>query len=553
MQPAFTRFVRSACLPARFPACVPACLPASVLASFAAFSTVCTPATALADGDAVIQPPPPLPSEVTRSLPPEVVEYMRAMQQQMELLQQKAQTQDERIGQLQAENGDRWLTEQRAAQIRSMVKDVLADADTRASLAADGATSGYDKNFFIASADNNFRLNIEGQIQARYAFNHLPSKGMVGGGAAPGEVANEYGFELRRVRMNFFGHVIDHTWAYRVQIAFDRDGGNTGRPLTLEDAFLQKNLDNGLYVRLGQWKNFFNYEEINSSRTQQFAERSVLNQYFTTQFVQGMLVGWETDHVHLYGSYNDGGGNRNIQVIQPTGNPTQWALTGRAEWKLAGEWKEFREMQGWIGSEFAAMLGVAVNWQRAGGVPPAGRASVGNGAIPGLGALAASNSQLALAGWTADLNLRGSGWSAWAAFLGSYAYGGGAEAEARGVNGTLSLGAVVQGGFFVTSNMELIARWEGLWVDSDNNGIVNGAFVPNALVAQTVNIVTLGGNWYFAKNAAKFTLDGGYAFNPIRFNTGIYGESLSGADWRASQTGQGTGEVVVRAQVQVLF
>ena len=36
----------------------------------------------------------------------------------------------------------------------------------------------------------------------------------------------------------------------------------------------------------------FNYEEMNSSRTQQFAERSLLNSYYSTKFVQGVLLGW---------------------------------------------------------------------------------------------------------------------------------------------------------------------------------------------------------------------------------------------------------------------
>lgn len=39
-----------------------------------------------------------------------------------------------RLATLQAQNGDQWLTEARAAEIRSLVQDVLADADTRTSL-----------------------------------------------------------------------------------------------------------------------------------------------------------------------------------------------------------------------------------------------------------------------------------------------------------------------------------------------------------------------------------------------------------------------------------
>jgi hypothetical protein len=116
--------------------------------------------------------------------------------------------------------------------------------------------------------------------------------------------------------------------------------------------------------------------------------------------------------------------------------------------------------------------------------------------------------------------------------------------------GALSLGAVVQGGVFIVPELEFVARWEGLWVQS---GFDPANYAPNALNAQTLNIVTLGLNWYFNKNALKFSLDGGHAFNPVRFQNGLFGENIGGADWRPSWTGQGAGEVVVRGQLQLLF
>ncbi|MFM8732112.1 MAG: porin, partial [Phycisphaerales bacterium] len=333
-----------------------------------------------------------------------------------------------------------------------------ADSEQRASFRADGATSGYDRNFFIASPDGNYRLNIEGQIQSRYSFNFMPTPGLSAGPVVPGGKQNEYGFELRRVRLNFFGNIIDPSWTYRVQIAFERDGTIQNRPLTLEDAFLQKALGGGWFFRMGQWKNFFNYEEINSSRTQQLVERSMLNQYFTTQFIQGALLGWESEHVRTFLSYNDGGGNRNIAVIQKNGNPTDWAFTARADWLLAGAWGQIRDMQGWVGSPFAAMAGVAVNAQRASGVVTDNRLTVGNGAIPGMDGLAVTVAPLNLTSWTADINLRGSGWSGWAAFLGNYMSSSDPDAIARGVGSAVSLGAVVQGGIFAFWLL-LTAHW----------------------------------------------------------------------------------------------
>lgn len=481
-------------------------------------------------------------------------ERMQALQQEIEALRRKSleqeersRAQDDRIRQLEAETGERWLTEQRAEQVRAVVRDVLSDSSQRSSLQQAGATSGYDRNFFIASADGNFRLNLEGQIQVRYAYGSLP----VSATAANSE-SDLFGFELRRMQIALFGNMFDKSVTYRVQLQYQRDASVGAPPLRWADVWMQKALGDGYFVRAGQWKNLYNYEEETSSRTQQMVERSIINDYFNTKFIQGVLLGWESDQLRLFGSFNDGGANRDTGVIQQRANLTEWAFTGRAEWKPFGEWGQIRDMQGWVGSPFALQLGAGVNVQRAGGDPPAQRLAPGNGTIipPGISGLTAASDVMSLLSWTTDVNLRGSGWSAWGAFLGNTIYSGGETARQLGVNGALSLGAVVQGGVFLTEELELVARWEGLWVSS---GFRPGVYAPNSLNSQTLNILTVGMNWYFNKNQLKFQIDGGYAFNPVLFQTGLFGENIAGADWRPSATGVGAGEVVIRGQLQLLF
>ena len=68
---------------------------------------------------------------------------------------------------LRAETSDDWLTEQRSQQIRGLVQDVLADADTRASLQGDGATSGYNGGFFMKSSDGNWLMKVNGATCVR--------------------------------------------------------------------------------------------------------------------------------------------------------------------------------------------------------------------------------------------------------------------------------------------------------------------------------------------------------------------------------------------------
>jgi molybdopterin converting factor small subunit len=69
------------------------------------------------------------------------------------------------VSDLMQEKGESLLTAQRASEIRSVVQDVLSDADTRANLAGTSATAGYDDGFFIASPDGNFKMKINGELR----------------------------------------------------------------------------------------------------------------------------------------------------------------------------------------------------------------------------------------------------------------------------------------------------------------------------------------------------------------------------------------------------
>lgn len=470
---------------------------------------------------------------------------LQRMQTEIEALKLANERQNSEIQAMKQQSGEQWLSEQRADQIRGIVSDVLADSSSRSSLQATAATAGYDKNFFLASADGNFRLNIKGQVQSRFAYNNINSTAANNNGD---QTENEYGFEMRRVKLTFSGHVVDPSWRYEVKMAYERNGGVAGNgsgQVQLEEAFVEKDFGGGVFLRGGQWKNLFNYEEYTSSSSQQFVERSIVNQYFSTKFVQGIVLGVQQEWWRAWGSYNDGGGNRGIQVVQ-TKNLTEWATTGRVEFLLAGGWGQFKDMQGWEGSEFALMLGGGINWQRGTGVQGV-RNSIGNGTLPGMPA--ATGEQVSMLTWTADVNVRGSGWSIFGAVLGNTAYAFAPTATLT--SDPSSFGTVLQGGFFLTPNLELVARYEGLWVTDG----VSGAASANALNNQTLNIVTVGGNWYFAKNSVKFSADVGYAFNAVGFSNGLFGESIAGADWRSTVSAAGTGnhELVIRAQMQLLF
>lgn len=84
-------------------------------------------------------------------------------------------------------------------EVRAIVSEMLSDAETRSSLLQGGGTAGYDKNFFIASSDNNFRINFSGYSQWRYTMSFRDD----GAGNAPTGVAGndnnlETGFTDRK-------------------------------------------------------------------------------------------------------------------------------------------------------------------------------------------------------------------------------------------------------------------------------------------------------------------------------------------------------------------
>ena len=656
---------------------------------------------------------------------------------------QAIKTQAGEIARMKAEEGQEWLTKERAQEIRGIVQDVLADADARTSLQADGATAGWDKGFFLASPDGNFRLKIGGQLQVRYAVSRLSSRsmgqldpgtyqppqtgGFPGGNFPGGTEIRGYqgyygqnadiertarGFEIRRAKLDFSGHVVDPSWQYKMVAVLNQTSGQTafntgsytanqfgtvgtgvaggggssgpgagGGTLGFEDLYINKVVDNNWSVKVGQFKSPFLKEELTSSKYQLAVERSLVNQMFSTKFTQGIEVTWQNDMFRVIGSFNDGGNNANTSAVignnaYNLGTFTEWAITGRAEWKIAGNWKQFDDFSSYRGEEFGMYVGAGVNFQQGGGDPGdpynntntvavgangnmvAGGALFGNGATVLVPAAAVQypnniptngNDDVRNLTWTVDSSAEFGGFSLYAALVGNIATnipagwvanpsggyttlsgtGNGANVvpnnvsgiPSNGSNGSVvyfvpgygygsspifSYGLVIQGGFFVTDDVELFARYE--WYNVLNNGqndyagntptfwgnvpggsspfanntrtnnggaVPNGANTPNDAYlgsntnpyysynlgatpygAQHNSIVTGGANWYPAgvKNKGiKVTADLGYSLGPVLFSNGIYGQSVQGADYRSDGGMGGGGQWVGRLQLQLLF
>lgn len=96
---------------------------------------------------------------------------------------------------LRNSQGDRWLSQERAAEIREIVLKAMADASARGQLQSnDVRTQLENRSFAFRSEEGKFLLNIGGQIQARCAYNYQGPENQAP--SEPGKFSL-YGFGLR--------------------------------------------------------------------------------------------------------------------------------------------------------------------------------------------------------------------------------------------------------------------------------------------------------------------------------------------------------------------
>lgn len=396
-------------------------------------------------------------------------------------------------------------------EVRAVVAEMLADAQNRSSLLA-GGNGGHDGAFYLADDAGNFRLNVSGQIQFRYMMDFRDSTAT--------QDDFDGGFQTSHTKLAFSGHVINPNWTYKVEGAFDRDGGN----FNLEDAYVQYNFGNGFRAKWGQFKLPYLREELVDDRYQLAVDRSATNEFFNQDWAQGVELRYEQESWRVMAAFSDGFASRNTDFNSAA--EADWALTGRFEFKFAGDWKDFEDFTSKPGQQFSALLGAAVHYQQS--------RNTNNPTDVDVNYL----------GYTADISLEGDSWNLYAAFIGNHN-----EARTTGVDlpSTDNFGVVVQGGYRFAQNTELFARYDAIFLDNDTVLSGNDSF----------NFLTVGLNEYYAGHSAKATLDVVYCFDDT---TNL---ALSQADPFSNggfpNTGIGLlgdtkdGEVAVRLQFQLLF
>lgn len=496
------------------------------------------------------------------------------MLQELESLRQK-------VTDLEAADTDHWLSERRAQEVRSLIAAVLSDAHTRASFGGSGFSAGHDgKYFFLASGDGHFVLNISGQIQTRYTWNHRhpaiapPDDGGTDGGTGGGEDGeiivdapvvgvprsepafdqDEMGFEIPRAKLRFWGHLFSPTVFYELRLAVDR----LDNAVVADKIVVGYRPVEGFTIWGGEDKAPFLREELVESSHQLAVERSLLNEVFTVGYVQGLWLQWvPARFMRITTSFNDGfrsgeargaggfkapsfgGGNTDYPGDSKAfdSDVADFGVTGRLELNLAaGDWEQLDDFSAWSGEETALFLGVALHYEV--GETGDGQAS----ALDKDYATAGGTQYDRLINWTTDFTYETGGLSLFGAVVGTHIFG------YAGADETEHIGAMLQTGLMlVPDKFEPFFRAE--WISMADRGALGDQ-------PQDVVILAWGANWYFNRHATKFTMDVLWALDPIR-DLNIDQHQIAVTD--PTSTGllfdpdDQADQMAVRAQLQLLF
>ncbi len=445
----------------------------------------------------------------------DVAAELANLKQKIAAQEQVIQNQQRQLDSLDRGSGAARLDERRAEEMRQLVREVIADADTRANLLADGAVAGYDGGFWIGSPDGAFLLKIGGEGQIRYLYSWAPDN----------DDDSEAGFQLRRFRLNFTGNFINKDLTYGIRLALDRSNGNA----QLDNAFIAWKFADGWKVQGGSYKPQFLHEENVSGFSQLAVERSYVADYFTLDYTQGVEVSFESDLFRASAVIYDGSYSGFGTSTEFNNDRTDIAVAGRAEVKLAGDWRQFRDFTTWSTDKLGILVGVA------------GAYELGEDGGGGGNAAAAD-----IFKWTADVTVEWNIFNFHAAVTGQH-FDDNSNSGIANLDGADQIAFVIQGGVFVVPDVvELFARYE--FIDFDgvyyrNSGGNTQGGTGNVAGDDTLSIVTVGANYYLKKHNAKFTIDVLVALDPVPVaNTGA-GLVTSGDDK----------QVVVRAQAQFRF
>jgi hypothetical protein len=300
-------------------------------------------------------------------------------------LQARLEAAETRINELSVATNNNWLNDARSDEIRSLVHDVLADADTRASLQGSGSTAGYNGGFTVGSADGNWSLTMNGLLQA--SWSNVDVDVSPGGDNdtdgwgfntpntwinMSGTVASDFSYD---VRYNWGGSTTDTTL-----IARDADGDimdtvdatNIGDVASVENLTTTTSgqgrlewangsfdLGDGWGMTMGTFKVATNREDMIDDQNQ----LNLLNQVTGTAVAgardyrvgNGIQLGYSGDEMRFWASLT------NLEAGGPVANDSQNNLDFRLEYMVEGTWSQFDQFTSANGGASGTLVGISYN------------------------------------------------------------------------------------------------------------------------------------------------------------------------------------------------
>lgn len=437
-------------------------------------------------------------------------------------------------------------------EVRSMVAEMLADAETRSSLLQGGGVAGYDKGFVVRSPDGNFTLKVNGLIQFRYIANFrdkdnvtapttgqdIPA-GAFGPGNPPADISLSgnntdgaddftHGFQLRKSYLVFSGNIVNPDLKYNIRLI-----QQINNSVNVDDVFMEYKYGQGLSVRAGQFKPNFLKEELNGDPFTLGVERGVVNSVFSQGRAQGVSFKFSpADEFDIF--FDITNGFRSAGNDFTDADNAEYAFTSRGNWRFAGSADDLKDYTSKVGSAFAGQAGVALHWQQA--KESAGQFPGGTNAFP----------RQDLFAYTADVQVEGGGLGGYAAVVGTNINSNGGSALVDGN----ALGFTAQGSYRWDAAPEVFVKYDGLYL-----GGLNGNNQLGADFTENQHFVTFGFANYYADSSAKFTVD---CIVSLTRNDSLSSVTIGGSNPLGSNLGligstSKAGEFAIRAQFQVGF
>jgi hypothetical protein len=376
-------------------------------------------------------------------------------------LQARLEAAETRISELSAVTNANWLNDTRADEIRGLVHDVLADADTRASLQGSGATAGYNGGFTVGSADGNWSLKINGLLQTRWTsvdYDTAVIAPALPAGVTAGNT--EWGFDNARTWLHFSGTIAgDYSYDIRHDINnATLNGGNWANG--------SMNLSDDWSLTMGSMKMATSREALIGDQNQLALDR---NTAFTVG--QGAQLAYTGDDLRVMMQLFN---NTDATVsAAPASNNSSYSANIRAEFMVEGSgWGQFDEFTSADGGAVGTLIGLSYNTNDNGD------------SVPNPGVI---NNTDGMDTWNIDAQMQFGGSNLYVS------YNSFSDSNTAGAADTDVNSLQVMYGIFLDSEWELYGRY----IDSDGS----------AAAALDGNVMSIGVNNYFAGQNCKWTTE----------------------------------------------